>query len=75
MSASAPAKGKARRHRLVDDDDELDDLPPPPGTVERPPAWDNAKTAAEVRSVLAAFEDLPPIDDAARLTLQKWLYR
>jgi hypothetical protein len=71
----AVTKRKVGRPRLVDDDDDLDDLPPPPDIIERPAAWDNAKTVAEVRSVLAAFEDLPPIDDAARLTLQKWLYR
>ena len=65
------AKRKVRR---LDDDDD-DDLPPPPGVVPYRKSWDNAKTAAEVRAVLAAFDDVPPLDDAVRLTLQKWLYR
>ena len=65
------AKRKVRR---LDDDDD-DDLPPPPGVVPYRELWDNAKTAAEVRAVLAAFDDVPPLDDAVRLTLQKWLYR
>ena len=67
-------KRKVGRSRLVEDDDD-DDLPPPPGVVPYRESWDNAKTAAEVRAVLAAFDDLPPVDDAVRLTLQKWLYR
>lgn len=37
--------------------------------------WDNARIAAKVRAVLAAFDDVPPIDDQVRMTLQRWLYR
>jgi hypothetical protein len=71
----AVAKRKVGRPRLVDDDDDDDDLPPPPGVVPCRESWDNPGTAAQVRAVLDSFEDVPPIDDKVRQTLQRWLYR
>ena len=38
-------------------------------------SWDNEKTAAQVRSVLDQFEDVPTIDRRVMHTLQRWLYR
>jgi hypothetical protein len=64
--------GMAMARRIDDDDD--DDYVPQLVAPYRA-SWDNAKTAAEVRAVLGAFDDVPPIDDAVRLTLQRWLYR
>jgi hypothetical protein len=62
MRAGAAAKRKIGR--------------PPNVVVPAPPAsWDNADAAAQVRAVLNAFDDVPPIDDQVRLTLQRWLYR
>lgn len=61
-----------RAARVADDDDD-DDLPLAKSAAPDP--WDNAKTAAEVRAVLGAFDDVPPIDDAVRLTLQRQFYR
>jgi hypothetical protein len=72
MGAGAPAKDKVRRRRLIDDDDDDDDSPSVGQYVE---SWDNPGTAAQVRAVLDSFEDVPPIDDKVRLTLQRWLYR
>lgn len=60
--------------RRVDDDDDDDDDYVQLAAPYRA-SWENAKTAAEVRAVLGAFEDAPPMDDAVRLTLQRWLYR
>jgi hypothetical protein len=64
-----------RPPRLFDDDDDEDDLPPPPGVVLCRESWDNPGTASQVRAVLDSFEDVPPIDDKVRQTLQRWLYR
>jgi hypothetical protein len=59
---------------MADRDDD-DDLPLPKGDVPPPHSSDNPKTAAEVQAVLNAFDNVPPIDDQVRLTLQRWLYR
>lgn len=59
--------------RRADEDDE-DDLPKDPSALRLPERWDNEDTAREVRAILEALE-APPVDDAARLALQKHVFR